>query len=71
MIECSLKDIIISNETLFDQVFFTFNDTTVLLGKENLEIIFSVRDGGSGNVSAEYRQLVALDAIGEFLVAAT
>ena len=69
LIECSLQDTILSNETLSTQIFFNLNDTMNLLGMEELEIVFTVRDGGTGTISSEHVQAVALDSVGEYRLA--
>lgn len=65
-LECALKNPTSSGEVLSLTTYFVFNDTSALLGTEQLEISYSVRDGGTGRISAVVTKIIGLEAVSEY-----
>ncbi len=60
----------ISGESVAIETYFEFNDTTVLFGVRQLELRFSVRDGGTQQVSSAVTRSFGVEAVGEYFLTA-
>ena len=65
-----MKNPMTSGETVTLELFFLFNDTQALLGVEQLDLRFSVRDGGTQQESGVVTRAITLEAISEYFLAA-
>lgn len=64
--ECTLKNPMSAGEVFVIETYFLFNDTSALLQSKQLEIVFSVRDGGTQLVFGEVTRVFGLDAVSEY-----
>jgi len=52
--------------TLQLELVFSLNESAISLDSSSLELVFSVLDGSSGNVTGTARSSVALEALGDY-----
>ena len=60
----------ISGESVVIETYFAFNDTMALLGVAQLELRFSVRDGGTQQQSDVVTRTIGLESVSEYFLAA-
>ena len=68
LIECPLKDAIVTGGSSSLSVSFTFNDTLTFLETGSFNVSLMARDGGSSRVFSPQVLTIELEAIGEYML---